>query len=149
MKVEGEPKNGIGPILEKGVGSSVKKTFHFLDSAGSDAGRVVAKVNAAPVEALTVSTNNIYAANTWQHWTVSYDDGGDRKIRIYRNGVEITYNTQRAASGATTADGSDRMNVGATPGTLFWAFKGSIDEIRIYSRVLAIQEIQAVAAAGP
>ncbi|MBA7716724.1 hypothetical protein ES703_125800 [subsurface metagenome] len=42
----------------------------------------------------------------------TYDDNGDKKIRMYINNTEVTYSTQDAAIGALTADAASNLLIG-------------------------------------
>jgi hypothetical protein len=73
--------------------------------------------------------------NTWTHIAVTYGGGF---MRFYVNGVQVS---QVAQTGNLTASGNP-LRIG---GNALWGefFAGQIDDVRIYSRVLAAGEIQA------
>ena len=142
-KAAGEMR-GVGPLLERGAGSDTRKSLSFGPLGGSSPGVVIALVRAGG-SAITETTPNAYAANEWAHWTLTYDDAGDRRIRLYRNGVEANYRTQTAATGALADEAGTAWSLGATPGSAYYGFNGTLDEVRIYNRVLTLAEIQALA----
>jgi hypothetical protein len=143
--VEGEVLRGYGPVIEKGSGSDVRRTFSVGPVSSSAAGSAVARVRAGTSSAVSYAVPGTYTPGTWVHWAVTYNDAGDRKVHIYRNGVEVTYSQQEAAVGSLSPDADVPMAIGATPNSGFNAFNGRIDEIRIYNRVLSLAEIQALA----
>lgn len=139
--VAGEPRNGLGPILEYGVGSDFGRTLSF----GPSGQRVVmAKVHAGTSDAESIAAS-AYRVATWEHWAVSYNDEGDRKLHIYKNGQEVRYEKQVPARGAVCNNASYQWAIGATPGTHYFGFNGIIDEVRIYNRVLSRGEILVLA----
>ncbi|MEN6536532.1 MAG: Ig-like domain-containing protein, partial [Bryobacteraceae bacterium] len=71
--------------------------------------------------------------NTWQHITQTYDGS---TVRLYMNGTLVA-----SAAGALTNSDQD-LRIGAWTDTSEF-FKGVIDEVRIYSRALTAEEIQA------
>lgn len=94
----------------------------------------------APTAGNSVSAANAIILNTWQQVVMSYNDTGDRKIRLYVNGVEVSYNTQTATSG-TRGDDSDGSEYIGSSGTARW-FNGMFNDARIYNRVLNVSEIK-------
>ncbi len=140
-----EPGHNLGPIIEKGSGSSVQKTLYFGSSTNSDPFIVNAAVNADGA-AQSTSVVGTYALGVWIHWAITYDDAGDRQVHIYKNGVEVAYSSQIAATGSIVDDSAYNLAVGATPDNQWFAFNGSIDDVRVYGRVLSTAEIQNVAA---
>ena len=77
-------------------------------------------------------------ANQWQH-VVLVRDGATRQIRGYKNGVLALSSSYLAAPGTSTYN----VNIGRNPGGNT-RFRGSMDEVRIYDRVLSESEIQAL-----
>ena len=73
---------------------------------------------------------------------VTYDDQGDRKLHIFKNGVEVAYRTQTPATGILRPDADTPFGLGGTPGSGFFAFNGALDDVRIYNRVLTVAELQ-------
>ena len=141
----GEPLHDLGPVIEKGTGSATQKSLYFGSTLSSAPLQIAAYVNAG-TPAQSVSVNNAYAVGTWIHWAITFDDTGDRKIHIFKNGAEVAYSTQTAAGGSIVDDTPDNLAVGATPDNQWFAFNGKIDDVRIYNKVLTIAEIQAAAA---
>lgn len=86
--------------------------------------------------------------NWWSHVALTYNDAGDRKLRLYVNGSEVTY--QGGAPGSVTGTlktTSNNLIIGnRAPGiaTGDRGFLGKIDEAKIYNRALSPAEIQAL-----
>ena len=83
------------------------------------------------------STNAPLKLNTWQHLAMTYDGV---TLRAYADGVDVATNTvnrKRQAGGSGLAIGR-RQDV-------FGAFRGRIDEVRLYRRALDAAEIKVLA----
>jgi 6,7-dimethyl-8-ribityllumazine synthase len=142
--VSGQHGRSTGPAIERGAGSDVARTLTFGSTGGSAMLQVRASVKAG-TSASTVSVTNTYAVGVWMHFAITYDDAGERRIRIYKNGSEVSYAQQIPAAGALAADAPYTMAIGATAGLPYYAFNGMIDDVRIYNRVLSASEILALA----
>jgi len=81
------------------------------------------------------------------NWAVAYDDAGDRRVHIYQNGVEGSYLRQDTMTGTLRA--TDQAWEIGDQATLVRAFDGTLDEVRVYDRVLAPAEIAALSAMCP
>ncbi len=78
-------------------------------------------------------------ANQWQH-VVLVRDGATRQIRGYKNGALALSSSYRGSH--RTRAPTTSTSAATPPATL--CFRGSIDEVRIYDRVLSASEIQAL-----
>jgi len=90
----------------------------------------------------------VIADNTWQHVAATWDGSmsGSAGIHIYINGVESTGGTTvDGGGGAPYDDSTTPFTVGNRPTDNARGFNGSIDEVRVYNRVLSAAEIQALA----
>lgn len=78
--------------------------------------------------------------DTWHHIAATYDGAN---VRIYRDGVQV------AISGAETGNLSSSTNtffIGVLHSGALW--RGSMDDVRLYSRALSANDIQALYNAG-
>lgn len=75
--------------------------FGFAGSSGVNA-RIRAIVGAATTLADTFTSYSEVFDGSWRWYIMTYDNGGDRKTRVYRNVTELTYTTQDAAVGEFT-----------------------------------------------
>ena len=87
--------------------------------------------------------------NTWQHvagtWDGSQNGGG---IHIYVNGV-LADGASVSGAGTAVSDASQALYLGNIPGSLNRGFDGTIDDVRVYNRVLSASEIQSLVAGAP
>ena len=73
----------------------------------------------------------------WHHVQMQYDDGGDRMIYFWIDGVPAgIYGTQEAANGALTADAANDLFIGNVAG-LTRSFEGGIGWSRLRSTTIA------------
>jgi hypothetical protein len=73
--------------------------------------------------------------NVWTHLATTYDGAA---LRLFVNGVQVA--SLPYAGSVVSSTGSFRIG-----GNTIWAewFRGLIDEVRVYSRALSAQELQA------
>jgi hypothetical protein len=89
----------------------------------------------------TLVTGNLTVAtevDQWQH-VVLVRDGATREITGYKNGVLALSSSYALAPGTS----SYALNIGRNPGGN-QRFRGRLDEVRIYDRVLSAAEVQAL-----
>ena len=80
------------------------------------------------------------STGTWQHIAMTYSNSGDRKIRIYKNGVEQTYTTQTAATGTLSSEAGNNLLIGNDGGANF--LSAIVDEVKIYPFALTADDIK-------
>jgi hypothetical protein len=80
-------------------------------------------------------------ANTWYYVTGVYDASA-QTLSVYLNGQPDNGPTVGTVT-ASQNNSTQNVNVGRRPGLSGFAFKGKIDELRIYNRALSAAEIQA------
>lgn len=66
-------------------------------------GKIYSQVYCATTNASSYNLNTQWDG-LWHYWKFTFDDAGDRKIRIYIDNVEITYAGQSAGVGAILSD---------------------------------------------
>ena len=74
------------------------------------------------------------ATNTWTHLAATYDG---TTLRIYANGTQVS--TKTLSGNVIASTGALRIGGNAVWGEYF---QGSIDEVRLYRRVLSAAEIR-------
>lgn len=111
---------GYGTLFSK-----EKWAFRFLGSAtirgtlSCADGDVTASYTYAPDE-------------TWNHWAITWDDAGDRRLRVWRNGILVA--TSGTGIGAIVSDTASNMYIGSTTAAFgFWA--GNIGWVRVSNSV--------------
>ncbi len=85
-------------------------------------------------------------AGSWTHIAMTYEINPTESthVRLYQNGVEVTYrqtDTIPAATSILTNTGS--LNIGCLPIGGYYYYEGLIDELRILGRALSPSEIAA------
>ncbi|MCC2672971.1 MAG: Planctomycete cytochrome, partial [Armatimonadetes bacterium] len=100
-------------------------------------------VNEWETNAIRVNSKTQIELNKWSHLFVTYDGSSKAKgVKIYVNGkpadLDVTHDKLTGSIRATTPAQIGRRNPGAL-------FKGMIDEVRIYDRALAPDEVGLVA----
>jgi hypothetical protein len=101
-------------------------------------------------KAATLNSTNSIVLNQWQHVAAAWDGTTNAQgIHIYVNGVQSDDRTS-AVNGAGTpqTDAGTPFTIGNRPVDNARNFNGSIDEVRVYNRVLTQAEIQALVAGG-
>lgn len=88
------------------------------------------------------SVSGAITLNTWQYVTMTYADTGDRKVHLFINGQEVTYQSQETASGSFGGDLDRNFNIGRrSSGDRY--FEGLLDEVRIESQARSAEWINA------
>ena len=85
-----------------------------------------------------VSTGAELQTNVWTHVTVTYDGA---QMVIYKDGAELA---SEAKAGELVSTPNVEAWIGDNPPDGARSFDGLIDEVRIYSRALAVPEIQQI-----
>jgi hypothetical protein len=117
----------------------VPKSFRGYDFwiQGNNIGTHI--INTWPNNALKVVSADALKANTWQHVVVSYDGSSKAKgVKIYIDG-KLSKNKVEKNSLTETIDTQVPFKIGSRSEGANW--KGEVDDIRIYSRVLNENEI--------
>lgn len=99
--------------------------------------------------AYSSSDDDAITLDVWQHVAFTYSFSGDRKVRIYINGVEVSYAFQQTGGAGEYPDdssegfyiGGDTLNQGGSAG-----FNGLIAEVAIWNVALSAEQIAQVAA---
>jgi hypothetical protein len=87
--------------------------------------------------------------NTWQHVAATWDGSqSGSAIHIYVNGV-LADGASVDGAGTTVSDAAQALYLGNIPGSLTRGFDGTLDDVRVYNRVLTASEIQALLAGVP
>lgn len=88
----------------------------------------------------TVANSGINDVGVWHHWVVIIDRGS-QTCKIYKDSVRQTV-TNSDISTITNVDTTAKLYIGTFDATATsYPFNGTIDEVRIYNRVLTAYEV--------
>lgn len=78
----------------------------------------------------------------WVHWVLTWNGSSSASnVHIYKNGVETpSYASQTSGDGNRTTDAARNINIGGNG--VSRTYNGSIDDFRIYNRVLTADEVK-------
>lgn len=115
----------------------------------SGTGKIIGYVdNDSGTDASTTSGNNILPANQWHHIAMTYDDDGDRMVRLFLDGELVTDVTIVKATGTLRDTTGQPAHLGVSSVTPDNPYNGYIDDPRIYDEVLSDADILALAQGG-
>ena len=140
MKHEGVGNNQY--IIQSGEGNSSSNTTFAVYIDNNDQFRV-RYGDGSSNEYLTYDTGSSggdeVTDNLWHHWIVNFEKSD--KIKIYADGNT----TAKATSGSISAFGNLSTTVGLKIGSIYSGagnfFKGKLDEVRLYSKILSNPEV--------
>ena len=137
-----------GIIINKSDGAIPLNGWRFsLVTSGVDTKILFFNVDYTTTDINVKSVDNTIAFNQWQHVAVSWTGSNNASdVRIYLNGMEVSYKLQTSAVGTRVSDAAQSFGVG-DPGTGA-DFDGLIDEVRIYNRALSAGEVSALYNSG-
>ncbi len=103
----------------------------------------VAVVGDVPTSAIRLRTRERLTLGDWYHVTMSYDGSGKAAgLRLYLNGKLLTPEiVSDTLAGSTRSDAPLRVGSGPLGPT----FRGQLDDLRLYKRILAPGEIEQLA----
>lgn len=123
-------------LLEQGHG-----TFRVdvLDQNQSSAGSVDVNVGGT-----SITSNATVDDGTWHHVAVSYDQSGNGNVSVYIDGVLDS----QEAGGAWTWATDQPFTLGQINDSYWELYNGSLDDVRLYNRILTDAEVAQVVANG-
>ena len=133
-------EDGLGKIVTKDVSISSNRWTLYIDNANGplNAFGFFKEAGASPLWVQAV--NNSVEYGEWQHVVVTWDGSATAtNVHLYKNGVELGYQLQQNGSAISSDAALPLLIGGAQDGSR--VFDGSIDEVRLYSRVLSQSEI--------
>ena len=114
----------------------------YLSSRDSNSLMIRLK-NDSGAEFITQVQSSQFKFRSWQHLTVTFDSGGDKKAHAYINGAEVKYKKQDVFEGSL-GNSSNPFVIGGSLAAE-QGFKGIIDEVVVWNRALAPEEIGSLA----
>jgi hypothetical protein len=131
--------NGI--VVTKGIDSGVRWEINMNSS-----GRLTFFRDYSGTTDLNLRFESQVIAGQWQHFTFTWTGTpGTESVRLYRNGVLRPLSFGSAGSGTKTSDAAKAINIGGISSG--YGVNASIDDFRLYNRVLSADEIASLAAA--
>ncbi len=131
-----QPGRGIGALLAKMDDAAQQRGFDLLVSDGK---LFFHLISAWPDNALRVSTKTVLPKDAWTHVFATYNGSGKSAgLKLYVNGREVPFDITNDTLTGSTAN-QTTLNLGKR--STLQAFKGSIDDVRIYGRVLDPKEV--------
>lgn len=93
---------------------------------------------------LTIRTaDNTASYGEWQHLVLTWD-GSDSAfgVHMYKDGAEMAYQSQIDPTGSKASDVGLNLRIGNRSDAGERSFDGSIDDVRLYDRVLSADEVK-------
>lgn len=134
-----------GTILVKAFGQDWNQNSFYLMLTQHQQLRVWVW-NERKEQEMAMSPNGLpYQAGTWYHLATSWTDGA---IRVYVDGQEISYGKRAPSTLEMPTAAVKSLSIGSdyTPKAVW---NGALDDLRIYDRVLAPEEIAKLVADAP
>jgi hypothetical protein len=146
IKPSGFGGGGYGRIMSR-ESTAGFDDFYFLVNNSSTRTLSASLFNDAGTESSVVAAPNALVLNAWQHVAISYNDASDRKMRVYINGVETSYQKQTALTGTLKLT-TNALSIGNRAAS-DRGLPGLIDDARVYNRALSAAEVLALFNAAP
>jgi hypothetical protein len=100
-------------------------------------------IHSWPDNALRVATKDKVPRDTWTHVFATYDGSGKASgVKLFVNGKEVAAETKDDNLSASILNNT-ALNLGRRSATR--AYKGALDDVRVYDRVLGADELAALA----
>ena len=137
--VQVEP-NTTGAILARMDDRSSYRGYDLYVSKGRVSAHLI---NAWPGNAIKVTTKKAIKARTWHHVMMTYDGSSKAKgVTIYVNGEPWPWAIEQNGLRATMRTPKTLLIGSRHPGS---RFRGMIDAIQVYDRMLGAEEVKALA----
>ena len=134
-------ENGNGRILAKSAGTNLPSMgwSFYLTNEVTNGIKFAVDHTSAHLEHASVA--NAITLNQWQFVAVTWDGSATAaNAHIYVNGNEVGYSVADNAVGTRASDIGKALYIGNNP-ALSRTFKGNIDDVKVYNRVLSASEI--------
>jgi hypothetical protein len=135
--VKPDPGSGLYGIM--GKTEAVNESHYLLLVPGAHLASAYV-VPESRSEERYAETNGLFQLGEWQHVMGTYDG---RVVKLYRNGLLVSERTYTNAEGIRS--NQVEFSVGDVAHNRGWRFRGLMDEVRVYGRVMSAEEIFALA----
>lgn len=131
VRTSGQQSSGWGRIISRNNGSTAERWGATISTNR----QLDCRINSATAR----SANNSIKDNTWHHVACTYDG---TTLRAYLDGVLVG-----SASVSTTLSTDNQVSIGYNVnGGETRYFKGALDDVRVYNRVLTTDDVSAIMA---
>lgn len=131
-------------ILSKSTGTAEQDHYWMLSTYIVSADRRLRfRLKTSGSTTTLIASSGNLPVNEWHHVAITYDGAA---MRIFLDGAEVG---TAAKSGDMDTNNAVNAFIGASPPVAAAAFKGIIDDVRIYPRALSGTELQAVMLDAP
>lgn len=135
--------SGNGVLIDKITAGNAGWKIHVTTNNALEFTQAYATTNLD-----VITSANVFDFDTWNHLALTWDSSQTAShVHIFLNGREVSYATQTNGSGALSSDGAQPLMIGNTVNT-HENFDGTIDDVRIYNRVLPTYTIAEQSRAG-
>lgn len=118
-------------------------SFRYADTPQ----RVLVAVGNGTALTATYLFNETLPTSGWHHYVAVYDDaaGALNRWKLYHNGAAVAYSSNSVDGGGSPVATDIGVRIGNdNDGTAATAWKGDVDEVRIYNRALTSAEAAAI-----
>ena len=141
IKSAGAGELGLGVIVTKDTTGAAGRVGFVHDDTAPEVMALTLFKGAGATSLSRGSADNVIVVGTWQHVVCTWDGTNDNtKIRFYVNGTETAYGV--GVNGTSLASDAGLPLVIGNRTDASRTFNGLIDDVRVYKRVLLVQEIQ-------
>lgn len=130
-----------GRLISKATGTAESDHHWMLSTIDSGGVKLRFRLKTNGVTTTLIASTGALSPGVWTHAAIVYDGA---TMRIYKNGVEVGVTSKQGA--LSTSSSVDVAIGNQPPGAGSRSFKGSIDDVRIYSEALAQPEVATLAA---
>lgn len=127
-------------IISKATGQLAADHYWSLNT--SSTGFLRFRLKTGTTTTTLQSATGALTTNTWHYVAATYDGSN---MRIYNNGVEVA---SVSKTGAIAQSNTTQAWIGANPTDIYRPWDGLIDELKIFSRAMTVDEIKAEYEAG-
>jgi carboxypeptidase T len=136
-------KSNKGRIVDKA--NTVTPTNGWIFHLTGDGRTLSFIADYSSIDLTRASSAGVLTFNTWQHVAMTWDGSASASgVHLYVNGVEVAYSSFISGAGTRVDDSLQDLKIGNDKSTVR-TFRGRIDEVQVWNRVLSPAEIEALA----
>lgn len=142
MNPKSSGQNGLGYMFTKASGGNTSFLLQM------DSSRLDVTINYSSTNLTFVAPYSGSIYDQWQYVVLTWDGTATAaNVGLYRNGVAMTHNFDTNGVGSRVDDSTYNFIIGDN-GNSTRVFDGTIDDFRVYNRVLSAQEIAQLYTSG-